>query len=254
MTTRTLNYTQRSRIELEWFRFRLKRDGEFLIAQLLSFDHSNLPNLPGDARVVLNCYLGRAGHVRIECGTISNLSTNIEQRYWVGEHSVFQIHLIVSDSREASRGKIIARSSKVTRFLTGGAKSLLTVEPAPLGSQVWRLQIEEDRGPVLEINSRISNIKGLITSSVFGSLVNPEILRQIADWVLLNYEQFEVPGSVGFLWRQIIDDLGVELDESDLSDVQEREELCGQLEEAFALRHKSVEALLSADEGDESDD
>jgi len=162
--------------------------------------------------------------------------------------------LIVSDSREASRGKIIARSSKVTRFLTGGAKSLLTVEPAPLGSQVWRLQIEEDRGPVLEINSRISNIKGLITSSVFGSLVNPEILRQIADWVLVNYEQFEVPGSVGFLWRQIIDDLGVELDESDLSDVQEREELCGQLEEAFALRHKSVEALLSADEGDESDD
>jgi len=254
MTTRTLNYTQRSRIELEWFRFRLKRDGEFLIAQLLSFDHSKLPALPGDARVVLNCYLGRAGHVRIECGTISNLSTNIEQRYWVGEHSVFQIHLIVSDSREASRGKILARSSKVTRFLTGGAKSLLTVEPAPLGSQVWRLQIEEDRGPVLEINSRINNSKGLITSNEFSSLVNPEILRQIADWVLVNYEQFESPGSVGSLWRQIIDDLGVEMDESDLADTQERGELCSQLEEAFALRHKSVEALLNAEEGDESDD
>ncbi len=254
MTTRTLNYTERSRIELEWFKFRLKRDGEFLVAQLLNFDHSNLSGLPGDARVILNCYLGRTGHVRIECGTISNLLTNREQRFWVGEHCIFQVHLLVSDARKTSRGKILARSSKVTRLLTGGAKSLLTVELAPLGSQVWRLQIEEERGPVLEINSRIANTKGLITSNAFSSLVNPEILRRIADWVLANYEQFEIPGSIGFLWRQIIDDLGVEVGDSDLADGQEREELCNRLEEAFATRHKSVEALLKTDEEDGLDD
>jgi hypothetical protein len=254
MTTRTLNYTQRSRIEIGWFRFRLKRDGEFLVAQLLSFDHSKLPGLPTDSKVVLNCFLGRVGNVRIECGTISNLLTNVEQRFWVGEQCLFQTHLLVSDVSDASRGKILARSSKVTRFLTGGAKSLLTVEPAPLGSQVWRLQIEEDRGPVLEINSRIGNFKSIVTSHYFSSLVNPEILRQIADWVLVNYEQFEIPGSIGSLWRQIIDDLGVELAESDLANDQERQELCIQLEEAFALRHKSVEALLRGDEEENSDD
>jgi hypothetical protein len=70
----------------------------------------------------------------------------------------------------------------------------------------------------------------------------------------VNYEQFEIPGSIGSLWRQIVDDLGVELAESDLANDQERQELCTQLEEAFALRHKSVEALLRGDEEENSDD
>lgn len=253
MTTRTLNYTRRSRIELGWFKVRAVRVGEDLKIQLLSFDHSQLPDLPPTAKVVLNCFLGRLGQIRVECGTISGLLTNIEQSFWIGDHDSIRLSLLVRDVDAASPGKILARSAEVPRFIGGGTKSLLVVKPESLGSQVWRLEIDEENGPELLVNDRIRRSKELVRSSSFSALVIPEIFRQISEWVLLNYSQFEEPGSIGYHWKQMIDGLGVELDGEDLSESSRRELLAQDLELAFAGRHRSLE-ILAIDEQEGLDD
>jgi hypothetical protein len=253
VTTRTLNYTRRSRIELEWFNVRTVRIGEDLKIQLLSFDHSQLPHLPPSATVVLNCYLGRLGQIRVECGTVSSLLTNIEQSFWIGDHDSIRLSLLVRDVDSTSSGKILARSAEVPRFVGGGTKSLLVVKPEHLGSQVWRLQIDEERGPELLVNDRIRRSKELVCSNEFSALVIPEIFRQISDWVLLNYSQFEEPGSIGYHWRQMVDALGVELEGEDLSESSRRELLAQDLELAFAGRHRSLE-ILAYDEQEGLDD
>ncbi len=248
MTTRTLNYTRRSRIELGWFNVRTVRAGEDLKVQLLSFDHSQLPGLPPTAKVILNCFLGRLGQVRIECGTVSNILTNVEHSFWVGDHDSIRLSLLVRDVDAASPGKILARSAEVPRFIGGGARSLLVVKPENLGSQVWRLQIDEDSGPELLVNDRIRRSKDLVRSNEFGALVIPEIFRQISEWVLLNYSQFEEPGSVGYHWRQMVDGLGMDLDGEDLSEASRREMIAQELELVFAGRHRSLEILAVEDQ------
>jgi hypothetical protein len=248
MTTRTLNFTRRSRIELTWFNVQTVREGDDLKVQLLSFDHSQLPGLPPTASVVLNCFLGRLGQIRIECGTVSNLLTNTEKKFWVGHHDSVRLSLLVRDVDGALPGKILARSAEVPRFIGGGTRSLLVVKPENLGSQVWRLQIDEENGPELLINDRIRRSKDLVRSNDFASLVIPEIFRQISEWVLQNYAQFEEPGSVGHQWRQIVDGLGIDLDDEDLAESSRREIIAQDLEMAFAGRHRSLEILEVVDE------
>jgi len=248
MTTRTLNFTRRSRIELTWFHVRTVREGEDLRVQLLSFDHSHLPGLPPSASVVLNCFLGRLGQVRVECGTVNNLLTNVEKKFWVGDHDSVRLSLLVRDVDGDSPGKILARSAEVPRFIGGGTRSLLVVKPENLGSQVWRLQIDEENGPELLINDRIRKSKDLVRSNEFSALVIPEIFRQISEWVLLNYAQFEEPGSIGYSWRQMVDELGVDLDGEDFTESSHREIVAQDLEMAFAGRHRSLEILVTEDE------
>lgn len=248
MATRTLNYTRRSRIELTWFNVQTIREGDDLKVQLLSFDHSQLPGLPPTASVVLSCFLGRLGQIRIECGTVSNLLTNFERKFWVGDHDSVRLSLLVRDVDGALPGKILARSAEVPRLIGGGTRSLLVVKPENLGSQVWRLQIDEENGPELLINDRIRRSKDLVRSNDFASLVIPELFRQISEWVLLNYAQFEEPGSVGYQWRQLVDGLGIDLDGEDLSESSRREIIAQDLEMAFAGRHRSLEILELIDE------
>jgi len=224
------------------------REGDDLKVQLLSFDHSQLPGLPPSASVVLNCFLGRLGQVRVECGTISNLLTNAERRFWVGDHDNVRLSLLVRDVDGVSPGKILARSAEVPRFIGGGTRSLLVVKPENLGSQVWQLQIDEESGPVLLINDRIRKSKELVRSNEFSALVIPEIFRQISEWVLLNYAQFEEPGSVGHSWRRMVDEFGIDLDGEDLSEASRREILAQDLAMAFAGRHRSLEILVMEDE------
>lgn len=247
MTIRTINFTRRSRIELAWFNVQTVREANDLKVQLLSFDHSLLPELPPTACVVLNCFLGRLGQVRVECGTISNLLTNVEKKFWVGDHDNVRLSLLVRDADGASPGKILARSAEVPRFIGGGTRSLLVVKPESLGSQVWRLQIDEESGPELLINDRILKSKDLIRSNEFSALVIPEIFRQISEWVLRNYEQFEEPGSVGNSWRGLVDGLGIDLDGEDLSEPGRLEIIAQDLELAFAGKHKSLELLVMED-------
>lgn len=191
---RRFNYTNRHRIPHECIHIVVQEERDAPSSFTASLDLPAEFRLPGDAAVWLEAYsgpaqmrfsFGRAGQIRPPTDT--RLS-----RFRPGEKVLFRVKVV--DEKDATH-RILAWADKLRPLLPeeaqAGRRSILPVESAELGEQIWALRWNDDV-PVLQLNAAFRDPRDITaiarTDADFVALVYPAVIRQILYTLTLTDE------------------------------------------------------------------
>lgn len=186
--TRRLNYTGRQRIRRQDVDIRVHQpreaDPPVMSARL---DLSSY-TLPPEARVVIEAYRQTAWQ-RFEYGTVAAVREPDDRtlREFGSEEGVrFRVKVIQPPTPGAAAGRILAQADSIEPDRDGPRQSMLPLEPDPnLRDEVWRLDLDEDDGPLVRVSTHLVRDRHeLARSPAFLALVLPEVLRRILAWAL----------------------------------------------------------------------
>ena len=174
---RRFNYTRRRRIE-QW-RVGIEiydtedAEGAWFSASLDLEDMGLSP----DARVIVEAKRERFSS-RFDWGTVANPQPAADSRLsGMPPNPSFRVMVVASD--RSNRLLALADNIKPQRA-DGGAESLLWMEEAELGKEVWRLDFGESDNPTMYVNRDIPGISETVRQDeAFRALVIPEVLRSI---------------------------------------------------------------------------
>jgi hypothetical protein len=220
---RRINSTGRKKISQDKIDLRILSivPGEPLRAKI-GLDLDSL-SLPASAVVSVEAY-HRSTAMRFECGTVGTkkipetLSLNeLDQAGGV----LFRIKIV---DQESQPGKILASADRVRPSIEGervGRKSIFPVDYRDLGQEVWRVEIDDDAGPTLLLNSKIPALMHRINENplIAGALL-PAAFRLVLEHFAHNPAEDD-EGGAGWKadWRRFCSEgLGVEDDPEDLED------------------------------------
>src|SRR5215470_16710141 len=162
---RRINSTGRKKIPQDKIDLRILPhiSGEPLRAKF-DIDVASL-GLPPSAAVSVEAY-HRSTAMRFDCGTVAVkkipeplVLNDLDQSGSV----LFRIKIV---DREGSAGKILASADRVRPLIEGentDRRSIFPVEYRDLGQEIWRVDIDDDAGPFLLLNSKIPALMHLIS-------------------------------------------------------------------------------------------
>jgi hypothetical protein len=225
---RRINSTGRKKISQDKIDLRIlsATPGEPLKAKI-GIDLESL-GLPSSAAISVQAY-HRSTAMRFDCGTVGVkripdlLSLNeLDQAGGV----LFRIKVVDQDGEP---GKILASADRVRPSIEGehtGRKSFFPVEYRDLGQEVWRVDINDDAGPCLLLNSKIPALMHRIQENplVAGALL-PAAFRIVLMHIANNPSEDDEDGD-GWKadWKRFYSEgLGVEDDPEDLEDDDARD-------------------------------
>ena len=165
---------------------------------------------------------------------------------------VFRLKVI-----EESEQRILAVADRISPELTGqdgGSESLLPVRSSPdLGEVAWKLDISDDT-PALVINSNLGDKETVVSSPGFAAFVFPEVIRQIALWVIDYRPDVDDTEDICGAWLKLLDDLGADANELPGEDASfhERIEWSDLAVRGFSSSHRLASALAGHLSGEES--
>lgn len=186
--TRRLNYTKRQRIRREHVSISVhhprESDPPIISAELDLSAYS----LRADASVFIEAYRNSAWQ-RFEFGTVEAIRAPEDRQlhdFGAGEGVQFRVKVVEPYSAGAAAARILAQADRIRPNLDGPTRSLLPLDPDPtLTDEVWRLEIDENDGPLLKVStSLVRDRLALARSPAFLSLVLPEVLRRVLTWAL----------------------------------------------------------------------
>jgi hypothetical protein len=225
---RRINSTGRKKISQDKIDLRLLAaiPGESMRAKL-GIDLESL-NLPASASVSVEAY-HHSTAMRFDCGTVG--AKKIPEILSLSELDqaggvLFRIKIV---DREAQKGKILASADRVRPSVEGeqmGRKSIFPVEYRDLGQEVWRVDIDDDAGPFLLLNSKMPTLMYRIHENplVAGALL-PAAFRIVLQHLAHNPSEDDEDGA-GWksVWKRFCNEgLGVEDDPEDLEDDDARD-------------------------------
>lgn len=186
MTIRRLNYTERKSIPQARIELALLDDAVRTVEGRFSFEGLHIPP---EAVVYLHAYSSGSPKVsRIRVGPVGGLP-NEPARFALdvdGATVRFDI-LVVDESRDIGRIVAVTRGVAPRRgdgIELGSARSLLPVNPADLGNEIWSLKFTSS-GPWLEVNRNVRGIKGIVSADpTFQALVFPEVVRAVLERII----------------------------------------------------------------------
>jgi hypothetical protein len=225
---RRINSTGRKKISQDKIELRIlaAAPGEPMRAKL-GIDLESL-DLPPSASVSVEAY-HKSTAMRFDCGTVGAkkipeiLSLNeLDQAGGI----LFRIKIV---DREAQQGKILASADRVRPSIEGehlGRKSIFPVDYRDLGQEVWRVDIEEDAGPLLLLNSKIPALMHRIHENplIAGALL-PAAFRAVLLYIADNPSEDDEDGA-GWKsdWKRFCSEgLGVEDELEDMEDDDARD-------------------------------
>ena len=140
-------------------------------------------DFPTDARVRVEAARGNASQ-RWDFGTVGNLTPppELERRLTEVPAGVrFRVFVVAADGS----GRLLGHAPAIRPELP--LSSLLPLEEADLGAEVWRVHFDgEDGNPVLQVNENIRGISEAVRHDpTFRSLVIPEVFRTILTRMVL---------------------------------------------------------------------
>jgi hypothetical protein len=220
---RRINSTGRKKISQDKIDLRILSvvPGEPLKAKI-GIDLESL-GLPPSAAVAVEAY-HRSTAMRFDCGTVGAkkipeiLSLNeLDQAGGV----LFRIKVV---DREDQPGKILASADRVRPSIEGehmGRRSIFPVEYRDLGQEIWRVDIDDDAGPFLLLNSKIPALMHRIDENplVAGALL-PAAFRTVLVHIAHNPSEDDEDGA-GWKtdWKRFCSEgLGVDNEPEDLED------------------------------------
>jgi hypothetical protein len=197
-----------------------------------SFSVSKLDfgDLKLDAQLQVICIV-RAGSTsqRFPLGTISNWRKDPFVLEDVDPSAPLQFRVLVHDDNP----QLVAAAERVRLRDQGQAESLLPMEPADLGEEVWRLIITDD-GPILRYNAAVfPNAAGVENYFPFGALVLPEALRRVMEYIADDPAKLDDEHDPISTWRPWLSALGIAP-----PDEPDDEEWPQQVVRAFCDKHR----------------
>lgn len=136
---------------------------------------------PPEARLYFEASSSGSGvSVRFPWGTVAAQEVPAQRSLELipGENVRFDFK-VVDETEDTGRILGIARGISL-RSGGDGRRSLLPVNPVPLGQQLWRLSFEQPDTPWLEVNDAVPDIMTRAQSDpVFVALVYPAVVREI---------------------------------------------------------------------------
>lgn len=188
--SRRLNYTGRKRIIRKHVSITIHDSGNGHVPTFdASLDLDSYP-LAGSARVFVEAYRQTAFQ-RFDFGSVGALEPPENRQldeFGAAEGVLFRVKVVESHADGAGIEANVAASSRPARILAqadqlrpdhaGKHRSLLHLEPWDSRDEVWRLDIDEDTGPLLKISRHLAPDRhSLVRSSQFVALALPELLR-----------------------------------------------------------------------------
>lgn len=247
-----INYTGRKRIPRDRVRLRLASNGDIR----LYVTSVALPaGLPLDARVVIEAQR-QTRFMRLDCGTVA--APDWPNDALLSEFDVVdgvRFRLKVVGTSEAAEGKILAAADSIVATSEGslsGRDPLLAFRPALLGHRLWRLDTSDGAWPVVLVNQAIGDWHQFAREPYFQALVLPEVLRQIALWVVENLEDADEPDTPAGAWRRFFKSLGSDPLEEAPPDGDDRagwaQDWADDVTDRFCRRHRFRDAITSSSE------
>lgn len=191
---RRFNYTQRKRIELRRVAIELYESGDDSPPSFSAeIDLSDMGLLP-DALVVVIANRGQSS-MRFDWGTVSNPKPPIDCSLTdIPSNPNFRVMALAPDGS----GRLLALADRVKPKRGSSRNSLLWLQEADLGEQVWRLDFGDgDGNPTMQINSNIPGISAAAREDdAFRALVIPEALRLILTRALI-VEEYDIDDDEG---------------------------------------------------------
>jgi len=210
---RTLNYTDRKKINSQNISIRLIRENNKIVAFVVeTLDLTNL-NLPLDSEIYVEAYY-RTELRRFSFGTVGNFvnPSPCDLRGMVYPENI-KFRVIVVDP---SDHVILAQADRITPEELTGRKPIIAVEFSDeLGNEVWRVEYEGDDGaPILMINRKIPNIENIARQDPqFLLYVYPAVMREILTHMIFvdRVDSIEEPLTDWHRdWLTFVQQLGVE--------------------------------------------
>jgi len=202
------NFTGRQRILREHVKLGLNKKAQCCEIEVQVLDLSSYSVYP-TAELVLETRVGRQGYNRVSLGTVREHTTSATLPLAEYETAVATFAIKVVGTGDNDRGKLLAIAEHLSLESDDEVRSLLPVLPSDdLGQVLWRLEIQEDNGPELQINYRCGDWQGLARSPDFQVKVFPQIAKEILVWVALSSEVDEDPNSVLGKWRALFEAYG----------------------------------------------
>ena len=183
MSSQRINFTGRKRITANDIAIRLHNE-----ASPLTFEISHLAlrryDFPANALVRIEAYR-QATYMPFELGTIEApiLSGALVLAEFNSPDAI-RFRLKVTSTTGPTAGQLLAVRDHIRPvWADGGHESLLPISPDPnLEQEVFRLDFND--GPILRINSKITQWRAVSRDVHFMSLVYPEVLRSILTRLL----------------------------------------------------------------------
>lgn len=178
-----INRTGRRRIHLRDIALQL-REAERQEAPIFDLDlRLDDYDFPPEARVRVEAWRGNASQ-RWDFGTVGRLAPPPESDRRLTDLPAgvrFRVFVVAADES----GKLLGHAPAIRPKLP--LNSLLPLEEADLGAEVWRVQFDgEDANPVLLVNGNIPGISEAVRHDpTFRSLVIPEVFRTILTRMVL---------------------------------------------------------------------
>jgi hypothetical protein len=216
---RRINSTGRRRIERRHVAIRLQRmpgqdrsrvDAEFALDEL---------NLHPSAAIVIEAYAKDLAE-RFAWGTVARPGPErIPLLSELPPHGVsFRVKIIDPASQ---RILALARRLRPTgeNDESGGRRELFRVRAVPLGEELWRVVIEEDDAPILELNADVPDVRARFREPGFRAAILPPAMRTVPLALSDEEDQDDDADSWSQRWFRFAGDLaGDERPGSDDSD------------------------------------
>lgn len=178
----SFNYTNRRRIRREDVLISGSvEDGETKIV-LERLDLAAL-SLPDESEVFLEITSNRK-NMRFPIGFVNGLQIGNPINLGGAPIEGVTAKVKVVGRSTIDKGKLLAVCDRLRPEFPNGSQSILPLVSADLGDLVWRLDIDSETGPELQINNRFNDLYAVYRNPLFLSTVMPEVVRQIAFWAL----------------------------------------------------------------------
>ena len=180
----------------------------------------------GDEKVSL---IARAGptSLRFELGIVSEVSQGVFSLEGLDFSHVLSYRILIYKEGSA---RLLATAENLRNKGDGDVESLLPIVSTTLGQRLWAMVFNED-GPVLRCNERVfPNGASAEAYSPFRTLVLPEALRQVLEYIATDSAKLDEEGTVWADWGDWMREKGITLPPP-----QDDGELKAWLEESIGL-------------------
>jgi hypothetical protein len=141
---------------------------------------------------------------------------------------------------------LVASAENLRLSGENNGESLIPMEPADLGQELWRLVLNDTDGPTLQYNSKVFPSAGGAQHNVaFVSLVLPEALRQVLRRIAATPEVLSDETTPFFLWGEWLDSIGADRPDQLEEGEDDRNEWANKVVAKFCDREKMADMLVA---------
>ena len=241
-TVANLNFTARKRIERGLLRITGTTSGADGYFVLDKFDVSEY-GFDDDAIVFVESFTGKYGFQRFEIGRINSLDLLKQHPFASSDlpNATFRIKVVTGDES----GRILGDADNIPVEIGGRRPSILPTVQVDLGHRVWWLDIDDETGPVLQMNERLPDYQQIARDQEFRAIVMPSVVQQITIWVVKKTVSGEITPHVQ-KWEKALTFPGVDPKKFNGADDHDLQDFPLKTAMAFAKHHGYFDRYITA--------